>query len=140
MTPTTLTRSAPSETTAEYFYDYAGQDPINGFDLQGTFAGPPCLGSFCKAWAKRMCRTYHQACHGGGSDPFSWLKKHVWDVFFTSADIKFCYEGGKLGLRLGSRSGPWGAFFGAVGGCLVNSITEFIYVHRFRHRLSHWHS
>lgn len=42
MTATALLERAQPETTAEYFYDYAGQDPINRYDLTGSFL--PCAG------------------------------------------------------------------------------------------------
>lgn len=44
MTTTTLTRSGRSETTAEYNYDYAGQDPVNSYDLSGEVLDPDAIG------------------------------------------------------------------------------------------------
>src|SRR5438874_2266525 len=34
-------RSLVGVTSAENFYDYANQDPVNGYDLAGTMTGTP---------------------------------------------------------------------------------------------------
>jgi len=38
--PWNTTSTPAAATNAEYFYDYAGQDPINGYDLSGQAGNP----------------------------------------------------------------------------------------------------
>jgi hypothetical protein len=52
--PWNTTATLGAATNAEYFYDYAGQDPVNGFDLSGLFVflrikiAGLCVGALCQ--------------------------------------------------------------------------------------------
>ena len=93
-------------------YDYVGADPINNADPSGM-----CWTGFC--WAEHVA---------------NWAAAHVEQIDYAGA-VAFCLEGAGLGAELGSAAGPWGTAGGALGGCLVNGLTEVIIVHHAREQI-----
>jgi hypothetical protein len=58
----------PPETAAEYFYDYAGQDPVNNYDLSGEMTGGP---------GAPTCAYWHCGIDSGSADDPFWSTKNT---------------------------------------------------------------
>jgi hypothetical protein len=84
------------ETTAEYFYDYAGQDPINGYDLTGTMTG---------GRGAPGCQYWHCGIDSGSADDPFWSTKNT-IIYVVSAFAPEFAAGGEAlaGTRLGLRA------------------------------------
>jgi hypothetical protein len=117
---TTRTRpvasTSPTVTTAEYFYDYAGDDPVNFTDPSGA-----CWDIFCHPLR-------------AGQDAQDWLIKHVYKPAHEAgviaravwrSSIGRCVVVGAVGAAIGGYYGGWyGAGAGALVGCYVG-LTRF---------------
>jgi hypothetical protein len=84
----------PIEGGALNNYDFAGQDPINNQDLDGTVCGPGSIPGGDAAvpdliW-KDACQQ-HDDCYGGKGKFFKWTRKQC-DYDFELNAMVACYE------------------------------------------------
>ena len=96
MTTQALTRTTRTETTAEYGYDYAGQDPINNYDLDGRS---------CK-WAGIFGHLGKKACHKIASPAVTIRDEFTADVNAADASVASAAMGGPPVAPNGPISGP----------------------------------
>lgn len=130
--PWNTTSTLDGATNAQYFYDYAGQDPINNYDLTGLSCGPGKLGDklWPDLWFTSACN-FHDRCYGGKGKYLDVFRSYCDNEFMHKMDArcdkfswfnpeKFaCYSAASLNYSLVVGPGRWyGGFYrGHVKAC-----------------------
>lgn len=86
--PGNTTWTLAAATNGEYFYDYAGQDPVNNYDLDGTCLGIPYSGP-CP-WETGANAVEHAMVNAG-----RWLGRCGWHNILHGGIIGGCTKWGR---------------------------------------------
>jgi RHS repeat-associated protein len=95
----------PSEDSEGSCYAYAGQDPVNMYDLGGESCGPSLLGDLgIVDWIFTDACDFHDRCYGGKGEYYNWSRSDCDNEFYRL--MKSACEDHYGGTFLGAHYDP----------------------------------